>query len=97
MAKTVDNSDLRNTIRKLFDVCRARGIKFPWLITAVAINGSVLALRVTSAREGKGIKVETLAEQHVDDAMVLPIHFLVVDGKGEAHLASITKAKVTFH
>ena len=84
MAKIEKKSDLYRLVAQLVDACRVQGIKLPWLVTAVAINGSILALRMTAAREGRGVEAETLAEKHLDDAMVLPINFMIVDATGHA-------------
>ena len=84
MAKIEKRSDLKRLVAQLVDACHVQGIQLPWLITAVAINGSVLALRMTAAREGKGVEAETLAEKHIDSAMVLPINFMIVDATGHA-------------
>jgi len=97
MAKIGERSNLNEAIKALCDVCHQRDIALPWLITAMAFNGSVLSLRARPAHQGKGVELEVLAGKNVGEKMDLPIHFLIVDGKGEAHHASITKEAVTFH
>ena len=66
-----------------------QGIKVPWLVTAVAINGSVVALRMTVTRDGGGVRGETLVEKHVDEVIVFPINFMIVDATGHAFHLSI--------
>jgi hypothetical protein len=97
MATAAESNEIRKAVKDLLEVCHARGIELPWLIAAVAINASIFALRVTTIGEDKSIEVETLIEKRVDEKMILPIHFMIVDGKGGAHHASITKGAVTFH
>ena len=84
MAKIEKRSELKKAIGRVCDACHAQGIKVPWLVTAVAINGSVLALRMTLTPDGRGVAAETLVEEHVDDVMVLPINFMIVDATGHA-------------
>ena len=84
MAKIEKRSDLKRLVAQLVDACHDKGIQLPWLVTAVAINGSVLALRLTATREGTGVEAETLAEKHIDSAMVLPINVMIVDATGHA-------------
>ena len=55
----------------LFAELRTRGMKLPWLMATVAMNGSVLAMRMTDDGAG-GLNTEFLAEHYIDPGMMLP-------------------------
>ena len=88
--------DLTQFFGDMFAAFRTRGMKLPWLMATIGINGSALVMHITDDGAG-GLKFETLAEHYFDNAMKLPINIMTVDATGEAVRTLITPKGMTFH
>jgi hypothetical protein len=84
-------------LNEIFTEIENRAMPLPWLLAVVAINGSVLALRITQRSRGEGLESEILAENYVDRMMAIPINAMIVDAKGEAVRVVITGKGLRFH
>lgn len=69
---------LQEWIRDALEHCVENGMKLPFIMCAAAVNGSVVAMRVT------GDEPETLAEHFEDEGFELPINIMVMDQAGDA-------------
>lgn len=73
-----------------------RGGRFPFATCCLAANGSMVYGRY-DAGTGCGVWVP-LADYMVDDAMVLPVNMLLIDGNGAAHRIIIeTSGQPVYH
>ena len=87
---------LTELLANVLNKCQQRGMPLPYLLVAVAINGSIMGARYVQ-HGGRGLDAEFLVEHTVDDMMMLPMNIMIVDAKGEAVRVLITKEGVTFH
>jgi hypothetical protein len=71
--------ELQDILTEAFNQCIAHGMKLPFIVSAISINGSVLVLRVN---DGRG--PDMLAEHFEDDVFTSPVNLMVVDRHGEA-------------
>jgi|SoiMethySBSTD1v2_1073268.scaffolds.fasta_scaffold385248_1 hypothetical protein len=88
--------EVTNQIAILLEECHERGMPLPYLLVAVAINGSIMACRYVESESGEELDAEVLVKA-VDDKMVLPINVMLVDANGEAVRLLITTDAATFH
>ena len=78
----------------------ARGMKLPWLVAYVALNGTAVLTRITD--NGRGGLDEELLVEHVgpDTGIFDPVNILAIDATGEAVRAlmpSLDENNMTFH
>ena len=86
--------DLREQIPEILEQCHQRGLVLPYLIVAVAINGSILALRCTQNVEG--LDAQVLVSLMTNETMELPINIMVVDAVGDACRVIVTPGGAAF-
>jgi hypothetical protein len=73
-------NDLEESLREALAACVARGMALPFIVTAVAKNGSLFAMRV----RGDESPGEEIVMSSNGDGFTLPINIMVVDADGEA-------------
>jgi hypothetical protein len=81
-------------VPEILEQCHERGLVLPYLVVAIAMNGSILALRC--ADTDKGIDAQVIASRMIDETMEGPINIMIVDGVGEACRVIITPAGAAF-
>src|SRR5512139_2743610 len=59
-----------------------KGLELPFLVTAVAINGSCMFFKYSRAQAG--LEVKFITEHIEDQGMGLPINMMLVDAQGKA-------------
>jgi hypothetical protein len=77
----------------MFDECQERGMALPYLVAAVALNGSCYVLRVP----GHAQDPVPLAQHTEAKGFKLPINIMIVDANGEAARAVLTPKGPVWH
>jgi hypothetical protein len=72
-------------VRKLVE---NEGARFPFLVAAVGLNGSIWYGRVELIEAERG-QCRTIAEKLIDGGFTFPINIMVIDGAGKGYLAVI--------
>jgi hypothetical protein len=81
-------------VPEILEQCHERGLVLPYVLVAIAINGSILALRCTDT--DKGIDAQVLVSRMINETMGLPINLMIVDAVGEACRVIITPGGAAF-
>lgn len=71
---------LNELLAEVFDHCEADGLVLPWIVTALAPNGSVLVVRM----RGDGTPADVLAEHYEGGVFIAPMTIVVLDQRNEA-------------
>jgi hypothetical protein len=72
--------ELTEILAEVFERCISDGMHLPFVVCAVAPNGSLLAMRM----HGDGMKRDMLAEHFEDSVFKLPMTVMVIDRGNEA-------------
>jgi hypothetical protein len=86
--------EFREQISEILEQCHERGLVLPYLLVAIAINGSILALRCTYNDES--LDAQVLVSRMINKTMGLPINIMIVDAVGEACRVIITPGGAAF-
>src|SRR5262245_11615328 len=91
-AKTItDLAVLFEHATAALNACVDRGMQLPFILCAVAPNGSVAAMRTD------GVEQELLVEHIEPEGFRLPITILVLDHAGEVACITIDAERTSFH
>ena len=91
-AKTItDLAVLFEHATAALNACIDRGMQLPFILCAVAPNGSVAAIRTD------GVERELLVEHIEPEGFRLPITILVLDHAGEVACITIDAERTSFH
>jgi hypothetical protein len=91
-AKTItDLAVLFEHATAALNACIDRGMQLPFILCAVAPNGSVAAIRTD------GVEQELLVEHIEPEGFRLPITILVLDHAGEVACITIDAERTSFH
>ena len=91
-AKTItDLAVLFEHATAALNACVDRGMQLPFILCAVAPNGSVAAIRTD------GVEPELLVEHIEPEGFRLPIIILVLDHAGEVACITIDAERTSFH
>jgi len=77
------------------EICLKLGMKLPFTVAVVGVNGSVIAVRYT---EGPcSLDCDVLAEHFKDSQFQMPVNMMVVDAAGEAARLVLQNNSVTLN
>ena len=82
-------------VPEILEQCHLRGLVLPYFLVAIAVNGSIMALRCTE-QPNQGIDAQVIVSRLINEEMELPINIMIVDAVGEACRVIITPAGATF-
>jgi hypothetical protein len=92
-----DFGKLIESINQGLEHCLEQGMRRPFLVVAVGINGSIYGIRITPT-DGTENKVETIAKSFERSGFALPVNIMVIDADGKAALVVLSKeGTLTFH
>ena len=81
------------TVHEALEGCLARGMRMPFIVALVAVNGSVSVWRHARYEEA-----EILVEHAIGKGFEPPINIMIVDAEGEATRVVIAKVgEITYH
>ena len=72
------------------------GARFPFLVAAVGLNGSIWYGRMDLIGAEHG-QCRTITEKLVEGGFTFPINLMVVDGSGKGYLAVIGAGDIRLH
>jgi hypothetical protein len=72
------------------------GASFPFLVTAVGLNGAMWYGRVDLIEAERG-QCRTIAERLVDGGFTFPINLMCIDGAGKGYLAVVGAEDASVH
>ena len=87
----LDGKVYRRSPRDFGTVSSAR-LVLPYFLVAIAVNGSIMALRCTE--QNQGIDAQVIVSRLINEAMELPINIMIVDAVGEACRVMLAPAGV---
>jgi len=81
------------TVHEALQACLDRGMRMPFIVALVALNGSVSVWRYARDEEA-----EILVEHMIGKGFEPPINVMIVDAEGEATRVVIAKVgEITYH
>jgi len=79
----MDMDNLADALGQFVQGAISAGFQFPFYMSAVAVNGSVIVSRWTQSNNGE-IEMHFIAEHIEGEMMALPINVMLIDSTGQA-------------